>query len=188
MSSTTENAAHPVVAALRRAADTLAALPVWQLSDVEQADLLAEVETEQRRISYGALRVLADLEARNVAVEQAGIPTIEFLRQRLRLSPSEAKSRIRSARDVVETVGPSGESVPAVLPKTAETAASGALSLEHVRVISRAMEKLPSGLDPATSEEVDTQLATHAKALDPAQLSSGESPSSKAFPTSFHRC
>lgn len=168
MSSTT--ASNPVVAAFRAATAMLAELPVWQLSSVDVADLCADLETERRRFDYGLLRVLADLDKRNVAEEQAGIPTIEFLRQRLRLSPSEAKSRIRAAAELIESEAPSGERIPAILPDTAAGVADGALSLEHVRVISRAVEKLPSGLDFETRSEVETQLASHAHTLDPAAL------------------
>jgi hypothetical protein len=171
MTSTTDSVAHPVVAGLRAVADALAVLPVWQLSGVEQADLLAEVETEQRRIAFGALRLLADIDARNVAVEQAGISTVEFLRRRVRLSPSEAKSRVRAARELIPAVTPSGDVIPAALPETADVAAAGLLSLEHVRLISRAMEKLPTGLDPTVRDEAERQLATHAQDLDPNQIS-----------------
>jgi hypothetical protein len=170
MTSTTENAVHPVVAGLRAVADALAELPVWQLSGVEQADLLAEVETEQRRIAFSSLRLVADIDARNIAMEQAGVPTVEFLRRRLRLSPSEAKSRIRAARELISAAGPSGDRIPAALPEIADVAAAGILSLEHVRVISRAMENLPTGLDPTIRDEVETELAAHAESLDPTQL------------------
>jgi hypothetical protein len=70
MTSTTENAVHPVVAGLRAVADALAGLPLWQSSGVEQANLLVEVETECRRIAFGSLRLVADIDARNIAVEQ----------------------------------------------------------------------------------------------------------------------
>jgi hypothetical protein len=169
MTSTT--AANPVVAAFRAAATMLADLPLWQLSSADVANLCADLETERRRFDYGLLRILADLDGRNVAVEQAGIPTIEFLRQRLRLSPSEAKSRIRAAQELVECVGPSGEPIPAALPETGAAIATGALSLDHARVISKAVEKLPTGLDSDVRADVETQLTKHAKALDPAQLS-----------------
>lgn len=168
MSSTT--ASNSVVAAFRAAATMLADLPLWQLSSADVADLCAELETERRRFDFGLLRVLADLDKRNVAEEQAGIPTIEFLRQRLRLSPSEAKSRLRAAAELIESEAPSGERIPAALPDTAAAVADGALSLDHARVISRAVEKLPSGLDFQTRSEVETQLATHAHALDPTSL------------------
>jgi hypothetical protein len=168
MTSTT--ATNPVVAAFRAAATMLADLPLWQLSSADLANLSADLETERRRFDYGLLRILADLDRRNVAVEEAGIPTIEFLRQRLRLSPSEAKSRIRAAKELVESVGPSGETIPAALPETGAAAANGALSLDHARVISRAVEKLPTGLDSEVRADVETQLAKHAHELDPAQL------------------
>jgi mRNA-degrading endonuclease toxin of MazEF toxin-antitoxin module len=114
--------------------------------------------------------LVADIDARNIAVEQAGISTAEFLRRRLRLSPSEAKSRVSAARELIESVSPSGEAIPAPLPRTAEAVADGVVSLEQVRVISRALQKLPTGLDPELRVEAEAQLAEHARSLDPAQL------------------
>lgn len=168
MTSTT--AVHPVVAAFRAATALLAGLPLWQLSGADVANLFADLETERRRFDFGLLRVLSSIDGRNIAEEQAGISTTEFMRQRLRLSPSEAQSRIRAARELIDSAAPSGEPVPPALPSTSAAVATGELSLDHARVISRAMEKLPTGLDSITRSDVETQLATHARGLDPSQL------------------
>lgn len=161
----------PALARLRAVVDELVELPLWQLTDDDEADLSAELERSGRRLASAGIRVIADIDSRNVAGEQAGISTLEFLRRRLRLSPSEAKSRIRAAGELVESVTPSGESIPASLPETAAGVATGELSLDHARVISRAIEKLPSRLDPAVRAEAQSRLAADAHTLDPAQLS-----------------
>lgn len=150
--------------------DELCALPVWQLPGPTVADVLERLESARRRLAFAGIRAVADIDARNVAGEQAGISTVEFLSRRLRIAPSDAKSRLRAARELLPSVAPSGETVPAQLPTTATGVAEGALSLEHARVISRAVEKLPTGLDPQIRAEVETELATHARDLDPAQL------------------
>jgi hypothetical protein len=161
----------PALARLREAVDELVELPLWQLGDAVQAGLLAELERSGRRLAFAGIRVIADMDARNVAGEQAGISTLEFLRRRLRLSPSEAKSRMRASSELVESSAPSGETIPAYLPDTAAGVASGELSLDHARVVSRALEILPAGLDPAIRAEAHNRLATEAHTLDPAQLS-----------------
>jgi hypothetical protein len=169
MTSSTAVDVHPVVAAYRAAADALTALPLWQLSAADEASVLAELEIEQRRMAFGWLGVLADFDARAVAADQAAISTQAFLVQRLRLSPSEAKSRIRAAGELAESTSPSGDRIPPVLAKTAAAAAAGEISMEHVRVISKAIEKLPA--DPAIRFEAEESLARHAVELDPAALS-----------------
>lgn len=169
MSSCTAVDAAPALERLRAAVDELVDLPLWRLSDPAGPDLLAELEKVGRRLAFTGIRIVADIEARNIAREQAGITTAEFLRQRLRISPSEAKARLRAARELVESVTPSGQTIPATLPGTA--AGVSTLSLAHARAISRAVEKLPTGLDPTQSSEVESTLAGHAHDLDPAALS-----------------
>lgn len=170
MSSSADVTAIPAVARLRAVVHELAELPLWQLPETIEADLLAELEQSARLLAFAGVRVVADIDARGIAQREAAVSTAEFLRQRLLISPSEAKSRVRAARELVETVAPSGELIPPALPETAAAAAEGAISLEQVRVISRTMEKLPTGLDPVVRTEAEAQLAQHAHTLDPAQL------------------
>jgi uncharacterized protein DUF222 len=132
--------------------------------------LLDRLESAGRRLAFAGIRAIADIDARNVAGEEAGISTTEFLCRRLLISPSEAKSRIRAARELLPSIAPSGDAVPPQLPATAAAVTDGTVSLEHARVISRAVEKLPTGLDPAQCAEVEAELAKHARTLDPAQL------------------
>lgn len=169
MTSPTATDVHPVVAAYRAAADALAVVPLWQLSAAEEASVLSDLEIEQRRMAFGWLAILADFDARGIAIDQAAISTQAFLVERLRLSPSEAKSRLRLARELAESTSPSGDRISPPLPKTADAAARGEISPEHVRVISRAIEKLPA--DPAARAEAEESLAHHARDLDPAALS-----------------
>jgi hypothetical protein len=161
----------PTVERLRAVVDELVELRLWQLSDADGPGLLTELETAARRLAFAGIRVTADIDSRNIAREQAGVSTTEFLRQRLRLSPSDAKSRVRAARELVGSATPAGETVLAHLPTTADVISEGAISLDHVRVISRAVEKLPTGVDPGVRAEAETRLATDARSLDPAQLS-----------------
>lgn len=170
MSSTAEIAAIPALGRLRAAVTELVELPLWRLSDEAAADLAAELERSARLLAFAGVRVVADIDARGVAPKQAAVSTAEFLRERLLVSPSEAKSRVRAAREILASVAPSGETIPPALAETAAAAAEGAISLEHARVISRTMERLPTGLDPGIRAEAESQLARHARSLDPARL------------------
>ena len=112
MTSPTVTDVHPVVAAYRAAADALAVVPLWQLSAAEEASVLSDLEIEQRRMAFGWLAILADFDARGIAIDQAAISTQAFLVERLRLSPSEAKSRLRLARELAESTSPRATASP----------------------------------------------------------------------------
>lgn len=125
MTSPTVVDVHPVVAAYRAAADALTTLPLWQLSAPDEASVLADLEIEQRRMTFGLAGGLVDFDTRGIAIDQAAISTQAFLVERLKLSPSDAKSRLRVAGELTESVGPSGDRVAPPLPKTAAAAAKG---------------------------------------------------------------
>ena len=173
MSSTTVSPPDVVSAALElidAATDLLLSADVWRMPGQVQADALAAAERISRRFDYGMLRLLADFHSRDIAGDQAGVSTRQFLRSRLRISSGEATRRIHAARELVPRLLPSGETVEPELPTTAAGVASGDLSSEHAQIISAAIRKLPTGLDSATRIEAEVTLATHARKLDPADL------------------
>jgi hypothetical protein len=87
--------------------------------------LLGRLETAGRRLGFAGIRAVGDIDARNVAAEEAGISTVEFLCRLLLISPSAAKSRIRAARELLPSVVQSGEEVPPRLPATAAGVVDG---------------------------------------------------------------
>ena len=128
MSSTTVSPPDVVSAALElidAATDLLLSADVWRMPGQVQADALAAAERISRRFDYGMLRLLADFHSRDIAGEQAGVSTRQFLRSRLRISSGEAARRIHAARELVPGALPSGETVEPKLPATAAGVASG---------------------------------------------------------------
>ena len=122
MSSTTVSPPDVVSAALElidAATDLLLSADVWRMPGQVQADALAAAERISRRFDYGVLRLLADFHSRDIAGEQAGVSTRQFLRSRLRISSGEAARRIHAARELVPGTLPSGETVEPELPTTA---------------------------------------------------------------------
>lgn len=170
MSSSTDIAVIPAVAQLRAAVNELVELPLWQLSEAAAADLLAELEHSARLLAFAGVRVIADIDARDIAQKQAAVSTTEFLRRRLLISPSEAKGpgsgSPRIGRidctvrrdDSASLAGDRGRG-----GDWRDIAGAGARD-------SRALEKLPTGLTPELRTTAETQLAKHAYDLDPAQL------------------
>lgn len=173
MSNPTTTAPSPVagaVTSVTHAAETLTTGAMWQLTDTELTNALADIETAFRRLEYARLRLLAEFQARDLAGQYAALSTAAFLRQRLRISPTEASRRVHAARELVESVAPSGQPIQPELPATAAAGAAGQLSAEHAQAISAAVRRLPNGLDNEKRAEAEEFLAAQARDLDPAQL------------------
>ncbi len=173
MSSTTIVGRHPVadgLASMRAAADQFEKAERWRLSGPELADSLEAYEVEMRRLEFGRLQLLADFHAQDIAGQEAGLSTEAFLQARLRLSPAEAKARVRSAHELVESVSISGEMVEPELPATAAAAAEGALSTEHVGVIGQAIKRLPPAVGARERSEAEQFLAAQSRTMDPRRI------------------
>jgi hypothetical protein len=170
MSSETFSPQPVLVGSLGAAVDELGAVEFWRLSGRESADFLEGLESVFRRLEFVRLRALADFAVRDVAGQEAGLSTEGFLRARLRLSPAEAKARVRSAQELVGSVSVSGEILEPDLPATAAAASEGALSAEHVRLIGQAMHRLPCAIGPTERAGAEEFLAEQARELDPSRI------------------
>jgi hypothetical protein len=168
MSSTTVSPPDLVSAALELIEATtnlLLSADFWPMAGQAEADALAAAERVSRRLEYGKLRLLADFHRRDIAGEQAGVSTRQFLRSRLHVSSAEATRRLHTVRELVPRVLPSGETVPPELPATAAAVAAGEISGEHAQIISAAIRRLPSSLDSRVVAEAEETLAGHARDL-----------------------
>ncbi len=169
MSSTTTVGPVPVVdlvGLLRAVVEGLVEGEFWRLSGQESADSLEEMELAFRLLEFARCRELADFHARDIAGQEAGLSTEAFLQARLRLSPAEAKARVRSAHELVGAVSVSGELVEPELPATA----GAALSTEHVRAIGQAMKKLPPAVGVRERAEAEEFLAERSRDMDPNRI------------------
>jgi hypothetical protein len=88
----------------------------------------------------------------------------------MRLSPGEARARVRAAQELVGAVSVSGELLEPLLPATATAAAAGVLSAEHVRVIGQAIDHLPAGIDPVDRADAEEFLAEQSRDMDPSRI------------------
>jgi hypothetical protein len=157
-----------VLGLLEAAADQLDTAEFWRLRGPVLAEVLDRFESVLRRLAFGQVRVLAEFDAQDVAGEQAGLSTEAFLRARMRLSPGEARARVRAAQELVGAVSVSGELLEPALPATA--AAAGVLSAEHVRVIAQAIDHLPAGVDPVDRADAEEFLAEQSRDMDPSRI------------------
>jgi hypothetical protein len=159
-----------VLGLLEAAADQLDTAELWRLRGPVLAEVLGRFESVLRRLAFGQVRVLAEFDAQDVAGGQAGLSTEGFLRARMRLSPGEARARVRAAQELVGAVSVSGELLEPVLPATATAAAAGVLSAEHVRVIAQAIDHLPAGIGPVDRAEAEEFLAEQSREMDPSRI------------------
>ena len=170
MSTPTLTAPDMTVGSLSAGVDALLGIELWRLPGTAEANLIDTLETVCRRLEFAKLLVLADFDSRGIAAEQDALSTAAFLRDRLRISPTDATARVRAARELTATTSSSGEVLSPALPATAAGMATGALSAQHAQVISQAIRRLPTGLNPTIRADAEKTLARHARDLDPAAL------------------
>ena len=93
-----------------------------------------------------------------------------LLRDVLRLSPREAKQRVRAAVDLGPRPTVTGELLGPLFPEVAAAQAAGTISSDHARVVIGAVEKLPAPIEAEHGPAVEARLVTEASRFDPETL------------------
>jgi len=146
---------HPVVAALCRIGEAIgeARDAVWSLGDDDVLDSLDAHEAVSAMLAALGLDLAATADVRGVAAGQGAPSTLALLRDRLRLHPGEAKSRVELATDPGLTA-------------TRAALGTGEISLAHARVVAQAVPGLPAD----RRGEAEDFLVGQARVFDPGQL------------------
>ena len=132
------------------------------LAPPERFAVLDRLEIARRRQVAVAHAVVARLE------QFPGCPPVPVtLADVLRISPREARRRIRDAEQLAPRTTLTGEPVPPVLPETANVWRDGLLDGEHLQVIQRFFRDLPDHVPPADVEKAERSLAEHAVVCGP---------------------
>lgn len=163
MSSTAD-----VLAGLESAAVNLDGLDWDAMPLGDLLEGLERLETVRRRATARAYDAAAAV-ARRDQQALAAVPH-RLVADLLRISPGEAKRRIRMAGQLAPRATLTGEPVPPVLPDTAKAWHDGVLDGEHLRVIEKFFRELPDHVAPADATKAETFLAQQAAALRPDQL------------------
>ncbi|WP_445168781.1 HNH endonuclease signature motif containing protein [Mycolicibacterium sp. Dal123E01] len=150
---------------LTAAVDTLAALDFDALDPPARFAVLELIETQQRRLTAVSHAGVAKLE-RFEGCPPVGIALADVLR----VSPREAKRRIRDAAQLAPRTTLTGEPLPPVLAETAKAWHAGQLDAEHLRVIQKFVCDLPDHVPPAQAQDAERLLAQKAALLRPDQL------------------
>jgi len=155
---------------LSAAVDVLVELDLTRLDRDELLTLLRGLETQRRRVPVVDHALVAELDQRGIAGELAARDTKTLLRDVLRLSPRQAKSRYAAAVDLGPRRGITGEELPPLLPAVAVAQATGTISGDHARVITRVIEQLPPAVEAEHGSAVEQRLVAEAARFDPSVL------------------
>lgn len=130
-----------------------ASLPALGDNDVVQA--LRDVETLCRQAYSGMLEIIAEADARGIAVREGFDSTQRLLAGVLRLSAGEARARIEHAAAVGGRRGLTGQTLAPRLPQTAAALAAGQLGVGQLRVITETLAALPASVPERVRERVE---------------------------------
>ena len=153
----------------------LAALPMDALSTPERFAVLQGIETGRRQLPAAEHQAINAIIAVATPAEIGGAPHA-VLAQRLRISPAEARRRIRDAAVLGPRTSMTGQPLAPRWPATAAAQAAGAIGVDHVREIRRFFTQLPAAVDEPTRAHAEAQLAGHASRLRPDELRQVASP------------
>jgi Domain of unknown function (DUF222)/HNH endonuclease len=130
----------------------------WALSSGELAALTEGLYRASGSLSAHALRALAELDARGLALEAGAASTAGWLVGRLRMGPGQARRQVALARALAD------------LPVTLGAVAGGQVSVEQAEVVAKTLAQLPAVVDEGTAAGAEAQLLAHAEQFFPARL------------------
>ncbi len=163
MSSTTD-----VLAALDAAVQALGGLDWDAVPTRGRLEALDRLETVRRRATAAALDLVGSVDrSRDPALGRA---TARIIADVVRITPTEARRRIRDASQLQSRTSLDGQVLPPPLPATAKAWDAGLLDPEHLRTIQKFLKDLPVDIHPAEVDRAETFLADKATVLRPDQL------------------
>ncbi|BCI53571.1 HNH endonuclease [Mycolicibacterium litorale] len=158
------------VTALRAAFDEVAACDVDLLTRSDLVAALDELETLWCQLPTMSHRMLARLQTEATPRELGAKSWKEVLSVRWRISTREAHRRLTEAALLAPRQPLTGPALPPELPATATAQAHGLINGEHVEVIRKAVDRLPSFVDVATREQFEVALVRTAVGVGPKEL------------------
>jgi hypothetical protein len=142
-----------------------------RLETEEKVAVWKRFEIIRNRLPLVDHRLIAHAEATDLPGSYCSATMTRFLMRAFQLSHAEAASRVRAAAAFGARISMLGERLEPKLPKLAALQADGALTVEKVAIVERAMAKLSRpGLDPEAVQTAEQLLAEHAPVLEPNDL------------------
>ncbi|MFL6047851.1 MAG: DUF222 domain-containing protein [Propionibacteriaceae bacterium] len=144
------------------------------LDQLEAADKVAvwqRFETLRNKLPLVDHGLIGNAEASDLAHKYCSSTITQFLIRVLQLSPGEAATRVRAAAALGGRTSMLGEPLEPRLTRLAALQRDGAVSVEKVAIVERAMHKLSRPtVDPEAVQTAEQLLAEHAPILGPADL------------------
>lgn len=148
--------------------EALDALDWDSLSVRERLQALARLENIRRKAAACSLDLVGSVE--RCGESALGGASAKLIADVIRVSPREARHRIRDAAQLQSRTTLTGQTVPPALPATAKAWDAGLLDIEHLRTIQTFIKDLPEHIHPAAVAEAEAFLAEKAAELRPDQL------------------
>ncbi|GAA1965351.1 HNH endonuclease signature motif containing protein [Nocardioides panacihumi] len=145
---------HRFLGRLHEAFDELSTDTMWALTPRELGECLEEVFAGQARMAALALGLVAQADRSDLPTHDAQPTMVSWLRDRVRLAPTEGKRLVRLARALED------------YRVTRGALAAGSFPVASAAVIARALDALPAGVDPDVRAEAEEYLAGEAHAHD----------------------
>jgi hypothetical protein len=156
------------IAALDAAVQAVGGLDWEAVAVRERLEALDRLETVRRSAGAAALDLLGSIErSKDPAL---GGATAKVVADVLRITPTEARRRIRDSGQLHHRTSLTGQTLPPLLPATAKAWDAGLLDIDHLRTIQNFIRDLPEDIHPAQVEKAEAFLAQKATELRPDQL------------------
>mgnify|MGYP002737478117 CR=1 FL=1 len=141
----------------------------WDAAPIrERLEALDRLETIRRRAAAASLDLVGSIDrAKDPAL---GGATAKVIADVVRITPAEARRRLRDTEQLKPRTNLTGEVLPPALPATAKAWDAGLLAIEHLRTIQKFIKQLPEDIHPAEVEKAEAFLAENAGGLRPDQL------------------
>lgn len=140
------------------------------LDDNGITQTLRDFETLSRKTHMLMLEAVAEAETRGIAAREGFGGTARLLASMLRLSATEARTRVEHAAAVGTRRTITGEALSPRLPATAAGLGAGAIGTAQLRLIAETMAALPTSVPEPVRERVEADLARYARDFDPRRL------------------
>jgi len=146
-------------------------LLVSSITDEQLLEVMRLTERARRQLEALDAVLIAELEARNMAGRWVVRGPRQLLAGLLRLSPAEAGSRVRHARELGPRISLTGDKLAPLLPVTAAARADGSITARHAEVIIATMVKLRAARLPVSQQEqAEAFLVDQAQSFDASVL------------------
>lgn len=140
------------------------------VSNAELQECLRHAEVELRQAYARMLDVVAEAENRTMARAEGFRDSAAMLARMLRISATEARTRVEHAAQLGPRRATTGQPLPVLLPAAAAALRAGQLGTGQLRVITATMALLGASVTPQQRQQIENDLVEHARTFEPHRL------------------